>query len=506
VKPAQGARLAGCAALFVLAATLSLARPGGGNSYSGSSSSGGSSSGGGSGGDADLSFIIDLLELIRTQLGWGPLPFYGLTFGVGFGIHRLRELSKPAPLDLGGHAADEPAAIRDRDDMLKLLRAPDPDFSMVLFEDFASTLYIESQRARHDARALKGLAPYWAEAPLASLAARAPRGAVVEAVVVGTLRPQSVSEEGTRLSIECWFEANLHLRVVEEGASGKPAKALTHFVTEYWTFSRERDAKTRPWTGVRKLGCPNCGAPLAAGGDARCPSCGEASGGGRFDWQVTKIDVASLEARPHSFTGTAEEVGTYGETLFAPFLRPKLENLFKADPGLSAKSIEARLRLIFTTMQSAWSAQDLRPLRAFVSDRQYDALSYWIEAYKEQGLRNLMDNPLLTKFVFVRVERDAHYDALTLRIWATGCDYTVDRDGRVVGGSRTSERHYSEYWTLIRSAAARGTPRLDQACPGCGSALTLNMAGPCEHCGAHVTSGEFDWVLSKIEQDEAYRG
>jgi hypothetical protein len=32
------------------------------------------------------------------------------------------------------------------------------------------------------------------------------------------------------------------------------------------------------------------------------------------------------------------------------------------------------------------------------------------------------------------------------------------------------------------------------------------MAGSCEHCNAKVTSGEFDWVLSRIEQDEAYAG
>ncbi len=33
-----------------------------------------------------------------------------------------------------------------------------------------------------------------------------------------------------------------------------------------------------------------------------------------------------------------------------------------------------------------------------------------------------------------------------------------------------------------------------------------SMAGACEHCSAHLTRGEFDWVLSKIEQDESYRG
>ena len=31
------------------------------------------------------------------------------------------------------------------------------------------------------------------------------------------------------------------------------------------------------------------------------------------------------------------------------------------------------------------------------------------------------------------------------------------------------------------------------------------MAGSCDFCQAHVTSGEFDWVLSRIEQDESYR-
>jgi hypothetical protein len=32
------------------------------------------------------------------------------------------------------------------------------------------------------------------------------------------------------------------------------------------------------------------------------------------------------------------------------------------------------------------------------------------------------------------------------------------------------------------------------------------MGGACNYCGAHVTNGEFDWVLATIEQDEAYTG
>jgi len=36
--------------------------------------------------------------------------------------------------------------------------------------------------------------------------------------------------------------------------------------------------------------------------------------------------------------------------------------------------------------------------------------------------------------------------------------------------------------------------------------MAVNMAGQCEHCHARVASGAFDWVLSRIEQDESYEG
>ena len=75
-----------------------------------------------------------------------------------------------------------------------------------------------------------------------------------------------------------------------------------------------------------------------------------------------------------------------------------------------------------------------------------------------------------------------------------------------MAGDRGKDRVYSEYWTLIRSAGVQGAPRADQSCPNCGAPLTVNMAGRCEHCDADVTSGDFDWVLSKIEQDDAYTG
>jgi uncharacterized protein with PIN domain len=97
---------------------------------------------------------------------------------------------------------------------------------------------------------------------------------------------------------------------------------------------------------------------------------------------------------------------------------------------------------------------------------------------------------------------------VTVRIYARMRDWTEDRDGNVVGGSRSEDRIFSEYWTFLRSAGGAGRPRenLDQ-CPSCGAPLDrVSETGVCGYCEAKITGGEHDWVLSAIEQDEAYRG
>jgi predicted lipid-binding transport protein (Tim44 family) len=163
--------------------------------------------------------------------------------------------------------------------------------------------------------------------------------------------------------------------------------------------------------------------------------------------------------------------------------------------------------MIYGQLNVAWSTNDLMPARGLVSDGLYDYLSYWIDAYRQQGLRNVLTDMRITHTALARVTRDPYFDALTIRIWATGKDYVIrSQTGAVVRGSKHRERPYSEYWTLIRTAARKGPALATPACGNCGAPLHITQSGECEHCGAHVTAGEFDWVVSKIEQDDTYRG
>ena len=71
-------------------------------------------------------------------------------------------------------------------------------------------------------------------------------------------------------------------------------------------------------------------------------------------------------------------------------------------------------------------------------------INHWIEAYQRQGLRNALDNcKIVAMSANEDQEEDAFYSAITLRIWAEGNDYTVDRNrqsrGRFAAASAPPE-------------------------------------------------------------------
>ncbi len=522
IRPARrtaapaGPRLALAAGLVLLLALLAAGaaeawRPGGGHSYSGRSSggsfrSGGSSSFGGgrsssipfvpiSGGGGSgcglfgcflllVLIVVVLLVLywIKQQRGGGPPPS---PFGGPPG-------TPPQP--------DGPPPARSLD----AIRGLDPEFSVVLFEDFAYALYAKAHEARSDRAQLDALAPYLAPAARAELAARPPVGAPVSGVVIGAMRAIDLrfpaeSEPHPQVQVVLEFESNMTV--------GAGTGDATHYVRERWWLVRDAGVRTRPPEAVRSFHCPNCGAPFGPDSGDRCQYCGEAVGGGRFDWTVTATQALEIEQRPPALTGTVEEVGTDWPTVVDPELAARSAELAQADPASGEQAIVARLQLIYTELNPAWTACDLRPVRGFVSDGLFDYLQYWVNAYLHQGLRNELRDMRLTRWQLAKVIRDRHFDAVTFRIWASGRDSTVEQaTGRVVGGNPNRDRDYSEYWTLIRGSGVRGAPRADKSCPNCGAPLDVNMAGRCTHCDAKITSGEFDWVLSKIEQDESYTG
>jgi predicted lipid-binding transport protein (Tim44 family) len=499
-----------CLGLAILAPLFlppgALARPGGGEGYSGGGDGGG-------GGDGDSGFLWLLIRLwIEFVIAYPQIGVPATIVIVVVIMARQRKRTRAGPQSWDAapaHAATGPAPRRRSLD-LDAIRRLDPDFSVVLFEDFVYALYARAYQAHANRRDLDALAPYLSAAARSQIEQRRPVGAPVHGVIVGAMRvidlslpqPAPAGSAPGQAVVVLEFESNMTV--------GMAGAEHTQYVRERWRLVRDAAVRTRPPEQVRTFHCPNCGAPFEAAdepGSDRCAYCSQVVSGGRFDWSVESIETLAIEERPPALTGTRPEVGTSWPTIFHPELPARRAELLRDDPAATDEALAARLRLIYDELNAAWTRLDLAGARPYVSDNLYDYLLYWTTAYRRQGLRNVLEGMRVMESTLVKVVRDRWYDSLTFRLWGAGRDYTVRQaTGDVVAGNPQADRFYSEYWTLIRGAGVRGEPRTEKSCPNCGAPLDVNMAGECEHCGAKITRGQFDWVLSKIEQDDSYTG
>lgn len=498
------------AAAWAAAATLLVlhgiaeARPGGGQGF-GAPSGGGSSS---SGDDTELAILFALVQLaieepaigvpllcafvgfVVVRRGWGQVKEWRTSGTVQGKVERAMPMAQAtrAQHTAGGRAA------------LARIAEVDPGFSVVLFEDFVFTLYARVHEARGGGR-LQVVAPFLHPAAAQALAGRAPGVEQVAGVVVGALTIESVSGlEPTSPAVRAVirFEANY-----TEIVGGRPQAT---WVEERWALARARGARSRSPDRARTIDCPECGGSIEHQVDMRCRYCGTSLAAGVFDWMIEGVQLLGRAATGPALTTHAEERGTDDPTRVAPGAQQRMAAIVARDPSVTWDAFSSRVGMIFAGLQTAWSAREEQRLRPFVSDALYHYLRYWLEAYRKAGLRNVTDGTRLLRLELADARTDAWLDAVVVRVWGQGIDVTLSDDGRVVSGDRGKERRYSEYWTFVRSVRRQGAPRSDAGCPSCGAPLQVEMAGHCRACKAHVTSGEFDWVLSKIEQDEVYAG
>ncbi|MDQ1707854.1 MAG: hypothetical protein QOJ88_1065 [Pyrinomonadaceae bacterium] len=494
---------------LLLIPTAVLARVGGGSSYSGG---GGHGSGGGGGGA--IIGIVRLLFWLTVEYPAVGVPVDIVV--VGFVVYRFARSGKKGSeaysstptesatgvivLPLGAVRSQNPARE------FAQLRKFDPNFSEIVFTDFCYALYGKAHDARgHGAATLDQFSPYLSEAARKSLLQRNPAGLQeVKGVIVGALLVESVSGlDKPVVNISLLFESN-YTEVVN--TDGKVAE-MTYYVRERWQLERKRDVLSPPPAQATALHCPKCGAPLQKDTVGACAFCGAKIESGEFQWYVRGIGLLGREAKGPLLTADVPEVGTELPSVVQPGFRDIRAAFEKNNPTFSWGDFQARARLIFDELQAAWSTLNWERARPHETDNLFQMHQYWIAAYRRQHLRNVLDQPRITAMQPVKLQEDAFYHAITLRIGAQGYDYTISDDGKIVNGSKTRLRTWSEYWTFVRSRQGKvGPAKADLNCPNCGAPLKVNNAGVCEFCGGKITSGEFDWVLSRIEQDESYAG
>lgn len=501
-----------CVSILSLAfAGEALARVGGGSGYGGGS---GGSGGGDSGG------LLYLIYLIVRFLLWLTIEYPAVGIPVDiivilgviyFFIHRKKvDKEWNSTLSIVPPQREMAASQRQEDVQKEFarLRRFDPNFSEIIFTDFCYSLYGRAQHERATNR-MNELSPYLSEDARRSLIERnPPRLQEVRGIIVGAMQIVSAREVVTNgkpfVNIMVEFEANYTEALAQ---NGKRPTEEAYYVRERWLLERKRDVLTPPPAQATALHCPRCGAALQKDTTGACAFCGARIENGEFQWFVRSIQLLSREARGPLLTSDVPEVGTDSPTIVQRGFTEVRAAFEQQNPNFQWGEFMERARLIFNELQAAWSTVDWERARPHETDNIFQMHRYWIEAYKRQGLRNALDECRITSMQPVKITGDAYFNSITLRIGAEGRDYTVDSAGQVVAGSNKKLRRWTEYWTFIRNRNAHPLhSRTDLSCPNCGAALKVNVTGICEFCGGKISSGEFDWVLSKIEQDESYTG
>ena len=491
----------GVLVLYVLVPDEALARVGGGQNFStGRRRSGGGGGGGGGGIEGDILILLLHLAIEYPSIG---IPL--ILLFVGFLLVRWW-------MENGGqsrvvHRTDEPVrhvpVARPVPGLGQLLQE-DQGFSRPVFDDFVQLVAARAHAAidgKGDGWAV--LAPFVSDTGRAELEAAHPGVDAVDELVVGGLHLERINARGA-YSVAM---VKLDTTRLERRSGGS---AVRMYVELRLVFRRSRQAQSLSPEATRSLGCPSCGAPVETTAMGACTHCGASITSGQLQWQLQSVKLLQrrgITPPQVGFWQGGDEPSVHLPSLVDSAVAANLRRFRAAHPEFAPDGFETRVRHVYFELQRAWSDGRWDEARPYVTDRMYQSLRFWVERYTREGLRNQLTDVRLHRIQLVRVHSDAWYEAITVRLWGSMKDAVIDRQGNVIGGNDRVDRGFSEYWTFLRTQGQAMPTKEQGRCPSCGAPLdNIGETGVCGYCDAKVTSGQYDWVLSRIDQVEAYRG
>jgi predicted lipid-binding transport protein (Tim44 family) len=128
-----------------------------------------------------------------------------------------------------------------------------------------------------------------------------------------------------------------------------------------------------------------------------------------------------------------------------------LDAIRMMDAGFTPVRFAAHARDMFVRLQAAWSARDLAPVRAELTDELAASLQTDIDHLKAQRRTNRLERVMVESAEPTEAWQETGQDFVTIRFRASALDYTLDdATGAVVEGSQTSPASFEEFWTFTR--------------------------------------------------------
>ncbi|MBX7114423.1 MAG: transporter [Myxococcaceae bacterium] len=172
-----------------------------------------------------------------------------------------------------------------------------------------------------------------------------------------------------------------------------------------------------------------------------------------------------------------------------------------------------RARDIFMRAQDAWFKRDLSPLRPFISDANFQRLGVQQFLMAQQGVRDAIADVEVLDLRLVGYVPSPHFDTAHVLIRARMRDADAPAnasDAQALAFARQKQPEtFLEVWSFVRKPGVQtkaGQDALSGKCPQCGAPYLGGASNKCDHCGAIVNSGLYDWTLAEVTQGQEHRG
>lgn len=176
----------------------------------------------------------------------------------------------------------------------------------------------------------------------------------------------------------------------------------------------------------------------------------------------------------------------------------------KIDPNFSVDRFITWSKDVFITLQQAWTARDWSTIRPLEKEELFEQHKRQLDEYIRNNTINVIERINVGQTHLHKYERDAQYEYLTVYMATRMVDYIINADTKlVIKGDPNSDCYMNYLLTFMRKTGVKSKESMDSAvsksCPNCGAPLSITSSGKCDYCGSIITTGDFDWVLAKMD-------
>lgn len=180
-----------------------------------------------------------------------------------------------------------------------------------------------------------------------------------------------------------------------------------------------------------------------------------------------------------------------------------LTSLKERDPDFNEDLFIAKISNIYVQLQESWEAKDWKKVRPFESDELFNMHKRQLQEFIDSNTTNVVDDIAVLKTQIRDYREYGDTETLDVYLKARIKDYVKDdATDKVIEGDPKQEITMEYILSMSRKKGVltrSGEGTTVNTCPNCGANISINAAGECEYCSSVVTSGDFDWVLTRLD-------